>query len=177
MKSHIVYIKLALRARFVNLFLDLGGRVYRLGQHFLDTRSGGCAAVSLLEITFLKFANFYQTFRKKPVAVLVDEGSASTSEILAQGLQDLGVARIFGRTTAGAALPSMIVRLPCGDLLQYAIAGYHSRSGKRLEGAGVLPDEVIPVDPGKIRDEGDPILNAALRWFEGSTGVREETSR
>jgi carboxyl-terminal processing protease len=71
----------------------------------------------------------------------------------------------------------MIVRLPCGDLLQYAIAGYHSRSGKRLEGAGVLPDEVIPVDPGKIRDEGDPILNAALRWFEGSTGVREETSR
>jgi carboxyl-terminal processing protease len=114
---------------------------------------------------------------KKPVAVLVDEGSASTTEILAQGLQDLGVARIFGRTTAGAALPSMIVRLPCGDLLQYAIAGYHSRSGKRLEGAGVLPDEVIPVDPGKIRDEGDPILNAALRWFEGSTGVREETSR
>ena len=114
---------------------------------------------------------------KNPVAVLVDEGSASTTEILAQGLQDLGVARIFGRTTAGAALPSMIVRLPCGDLLQYAIAGYHSRSGKRLEGAGVLPDEVIPVDPGKIRDEGDPILNAALRWFEGSTGVREETSR
>ena len=114
---------------------------------------------------------------KKPVAVLVDEGSASTTEILAQGLQDLGVARIFGRTTAGAALPSMIVRLPCGDLMQYAIAGYHSRSGKRLEGAGVLPDEVIPVDPEKIRDEGDPILNAALRWFEGSTGVREKTSR
>ena len=114
---------------------------------------------------------------KKPVALLVDEGSASTTEILAQGLQDLGVARIFGRTTAGAALPSMIVRLPCGDLMQYAIAGYHSRSGKRLEGAGVLPDEVIPVDPEKIRDEGDPILNAALRWFEGSTGVREKTSR
>jgi len=114
---------------------------------------------------------------KKPVAILVDEGSASTTEILAQGLQDLGVARIFGRTTAGAALPSMIVRLPCGDLMQYAIAGYHSRSGKRLEGAGVLPDEVIPVDPEKIRDEGDPILNAALRWFEGSTGVREKTSR
>ena len=114
---------------------------------------------------------------KKPVAVLVDEGSASTTEILAQGLKDLGVARIFGRTTAGAALPSMIVSLPCGDLMQYAIAGYHSRSGKRLEGVGVMPDEVIPVDPGKIREEGDPILKAALRWFDGSTGVREETSR
>lgn len=114
---------------------------------------------------------------KKPVAVLVDEGSASTTEILAQGLRDLGVARIFGRTTAGAALPSMIVSLPCGDLMQYAIAGYHSRSGKRLEGVGVVPDEVIPVDIQKIRDEGDPTLKAALRWFGGSTGLREESSR
>ncbi len=108
---------------------------------------------------------------KQPVAVLVDEGSASTSEILAQGLQDLGVARIFGRTTAGAALPSMIVSLPCGDLMQYAIAGYHSRSGKRLEGVGVVPDEVIPVSPQNIRDEGDPTLKAALRWFSRSAGT------
>jgi carboxyl-terminal processing protease len=114
---------------------------------------------------------------KKPVAILVDEGSASTTEILAQGLQDLGVARIFGRTTAGAALPSMIVRLPCGDLMQYAIAGYHSRSGKRLEGAGVVPDEVIPVDIQKIREEGDPTLRAALRWFGGNAGAGEKTSR
>ncbi|MAW77801.1 MAG: hypothetical protein CMJ95_10525 [Planctomycetes bacterium] len=113
---------------------------------------------------------------KNPVAVLVDEGSASTTEILAQGLQDLEVARIFGRTTAGAALPSMIESLPCGDLFQYAIAGYRSRSGKRLEGAGVVPDEVIPVDVQKIRDEGDPVLKAALRWFDGSAGTGRKAS-
>ncbi len=103
---------------------------------------------------------------QKPVAMLVDEGSASTTEILAQGLQDLGVARIFGRTTAGAALPSMIMRLPCGDLMQYAIAGYRSHSGRVLEGDGVIPDEVIEVDAERIREQGDPELAAALRWME-----------
>ena len=114
---------------------------------------------------------------KKPVAVLVDEGSASTTEILAQGLKDLQVARIFGRTTAGAALPSMIESLPCGDLMQYAIAGYRSRSGQRLEGIGVVPDEVIPVDIDKIRGEGDPILQSALRWFRGNAGVGTRPGR
>lgn len=112
-----------------------------------------------------------------PVAVLVDEGSASTSEILAQGLQDLGVARIFGRTTAGAALPSMIESLPCGDLLQYAIAGYHSSSGRRLEGIGVVPDETISVDAERIRSEGDPVLNAALDWFRKTAGTDSKPSR
>ena len=40
-----------------------------------------------------------------PLAILVDEGSASTSEIFAGGMKDLGRARIFGTRTAGAALP------------------------------------------------------------------------
>jgi carboxyl-terminal processing protease len=46
------------------------------------------------------------------LAILVNSASASTSEILAQGLQDLGRARIFGIQTAGAALPSNIIRFP-----------------------------------------------------------------
>jgi carboxyl-terminal processing protease len=53
-----------------------------------------------------------------PVAVLVDGSSASTAEIFAGGLQDLGRARIFGTHTAGAALPSVISRLPNGDGFQ-----------------------------------------------------------
>jgi len=53
------------------------------------------------------------------VAILVNGDSASTSEILAQGLRDLGRARIFGTRPAGAALPSHIIRLPNGDRFQY----------------------------------------------------------
>ena len=43
-----------------------------------------------------------------PVAILTDEITASTSEIMAGGMQDLGRARLFGATSAGAALPSII---------------------------------------------------------------------
>ena len=52
-----------------------------------------------------------------PLAVLVDEMSMSTSEILAGGLQDLGRAHVFGTRTPGAALPSVVERLPNGKLV------------------------------------------------------------
>ena len=78
-----------------------------------------------------------------PLAILVDDRSASTTEILAAGLQDLHRARIFGVRTAGAALPSDIVRLPNGDGFQYPQALYVSANGEVLEGAGVTPDVVL----------------------------------
>lgn len=100
------------------------------------------------------------------VAVLVDEMSMSTSEILAGGLQTLGRARVFGRKTPGAALPSVIERLPNGDGFQYAFADYIRSDGARLEGVGVTPDEVIPLDPGSFRKAGvDPVVQAAEQWI------------
>jgi carboxyl-terminal processing protease len=100
-----------------------------------------------------------------PLAILVDRLSASTSEILANGLQDLGRARIFGERTAGAALPSNLQKLVNGDLLQFAFASYVSASGKLLEGAGVEPDVHIPLArPALIAGKDEP-LDAAIRWI------------
>ena len=65
-----------------------------------------------------------------PLAILVDAGSASTSEILAGGLQDLKRARIFGDRTAGAALPSDIIRFPNGDGFQYRAGKLHFEKRK-----------------------------------------------
>ncbi len=101
-----------------------------------------------------------------PLALLVDEDSASTTEIFAGGMQDLGRARVFGVTTAGAALPSTFLTLANGDQLQYAIANYISVSGKALEADGVTPDEVVVPTRERLLAEGDPILSAALRWIE-----------
>ena len=77
------------------------------------------------------------------LAILVDGCSASTSEIFAGGLQDVKRARVFGTHTAGAALPSVISKLPNGDGFQYAIANYISVGGKPLEGIGVTPDDGV----------------------------------
>lgn len=100
-----------------------------------------------------------------PVAVLVDEGSASTTEILAGGLKDLKRARIFGTQTAGAALPSVIEKLPTGDGFQYAIANYVSVGGDELEGRGVTPDETITPDRRALLAGHDAVIDAAVQWI------------
>lgn len=101
-----------------------------------------------------------------PLAILVDGNSASTSEILAGGLKDLKRARIFGTRTAGAALPSIIVRLPNGDGFQYAFANYISEGGQPLEGRGVEPDEEIRPDRKSLLAGKDPVLDAAIAWIQ-----------
>ena len=109
-----------------------------------------------------------------PLAILVDGLSASTSEIFAQGLRDLGRAQIFGTRTAGAALPSVIEKLPNGDGFQYARANYISEGGKTLEGAGVMPDVVAPLSREALLAGRDPAMDAALKWIHSSKGSKAE---
>jgi carboxyl-terminal processing protease len=101
-----------------------------------------------------------------PLAILVDGTSASTSEIMAEGLKDLGRARIFGTRTAAAALPSLFEKLPNGDGFQYAIANYISEGGKPLEGLGVTPDVEASVTRAALLAGKDPALDAAVAWIQ-----------
>lgn len=100
-----------------------------------------------------------------PVAVLVDGSSASTSEIFAEGLKDLGRARVFGTKTAAAALPSIFERLPNGDGFQYATANYISEGGRALEGIGVTPDVEVRLTREGLLAGHDAVLDAALEWI------------
>lgn len=100
-----------------------------------------------------------------PVALLVDECSASSSEVFSGGLQDLGVVRVFGHRTAGLALPSTVEKLPNGDGFQYAMASYISEDGKPLEMEGVVPDEPVELTQEKLASQGDPVLQAAVEWI------------
>ncbi len=111
----------------------------------------------------------------KPVAVLIDGGSASTSEIFAAGMQDLGRARVFGTRSAGAALPSLIIDLPNGDRFQFAIADYVSVSGRHLEGVGVIPDVPTPHTLASLAQKKDASLDAATTWIlDAKHGVKHE---
>jgi len=105
-----------------------------------------------------------------PVAILVDELTASTSECFAGALQSLGRARVFGRPTAGQALPAATKALADGDVLMYAIADFATSTGRTLEGAGVTPDEVEPLDRTMLAAGHDAPLEAALRWIDAQRG-------
>jgi carboxyl-terminal processing protease len=105
-----------------------------------------------------------------PVAILVDELTGSTSECFTGALQDLGRARVFGRQTMGQALPAVTKLLPNGDTLMYVLGDFVTSSGRRLEGAGVLPDQVVPLDVRALAAGRDPVLDAALRWIDRQPG-------
>jgi carboxyl-terminal processing protease len=100
-----------------------------------------------------------------PVAILIDGRSASTSEILAAGLKERHRARLFGETSAGAALPSVFKSLPTGDLFQFAVADVTTPSGALLEGNGVAPDEVVLRTRADLEAARDPVLDAARKWI------------
>lgn len=101
-----------------------------------------------------------------PVAVLIDNGSASTSEIMAAGLQEAGRARLFGEPSPGAALSSLFKALPTGDLLQYAIADMQTPRGRLIEGQGVTPDEPVERRLADLTTGDDAVVAAARRWLQ-----------
>jgi carboxyl-terminal processing protease len=157
------------------VILDLRGNPGGIGimamgiAGFFIDKSGLKLGDMKMRETTLKFVIFPrpETYAG-PLAILVDEGSASTSEILAGGLQDLKRARIFGVRSAGAALPSDIIRLPNGDGFQYAQASYTSESGKVLEGEGVTPDVVVRQTRDALLEGRDLVVEAADEWIRSA---------
>jgi len=112
-----------------------------------------------------------------PLAILVDEGTASTSEIFAIGLRDTdrsrfgagdrGVVIVGAGPSAGMALPSMIESLPDGGLIQYVVGDYHSAKGTAAEGEGVIPDIVVEQTRADFIAGRDPVLDAAVEHLRG----------
>ena len=143
----------------------IGGLAMGVAGWFID-QPGLQLGTEYLRGATLKFVVFPRprTFLG-PLAVLVDGCSASTAEIFAGGLKDVGRARIFGTRTAGAALPSIIERLPNGDGFQYAIANYISQGGQPLEGIGVTPDEEVRPTRRQLLAGQDAVLDAAIDWI------------
>ena len=105
----------------------------------------------------------------RPIVVLTDELSASCSEILAGGLQELGRAVVIGRKTAGMVLPSAVEKLPGGVRLQYAFADFKTPKGVLLEGKGVSPNIPVTLTATNLRQLGDPDIAAALTYFRTQT--------
>ena len=152
----------------------LGGMVMGIGGHFVDENlSLGTMRTRESSLQFITNPRRIDTSGSLvepyagPLAILMDNTSASTSEVFAGGLQAIGRARIFGQRSMGAVLPSLMDELPNGDVLQHAFADFViSETGVRLEGRGVIPDEVVDVTRSDLLDGYDLVLEAAIEWIE-----------
>jgi len=125
---------------------------------------------SLGTIQFRDFANNLvaaPSLGQKPfggkVVILTDEGSASTSEILAAGLQEAKRAVVVGDNTVGAALGSTIEALPGGAVMQIPVAGFKTPKGVAIEGRGVQPDRRVLETRAALLAGHDLVLDEALQ--------------
>ena len=75
-----------------------------------------------------------------PMAVLVNGGSASASEIFAAAVQDTGRGVVVGETTFGKGIVQTLYSFPEGDGVQLTTAAYYTPSGRSIHGQGVTPD-------------------------------------
>ena len=80
-----------------------------------------------------------------PIIVMIDGGSASASEIVSGGLQDLGRAKIMGKTSFGKGLVQSIRPLPYDGQMKVTTAKYYTPSGRCVQGIGVTPDVEIDI--------------------------------
>lgn len=143
----------------------VGAMVMGFGGYFVDSaRSLGTMRTRQVALNFVINPRT-QPFTGK-VAILVDPMSASTSEIFATGMQRIGRARVFGEQSAAAALPALMERLPSEDVFVHAVADFTDPAGKRVEGAGVVPDVVVPLRIADLRQGRDAALDAAVKWIE-----------
>jgi len=98
----------------------------------------------------------------RPLVVLVNQYSASASEIVTGALQDHGRAVVIGTRTFGKGLVQSIVPLGNGAALKLTTAVYRTPDGRDINGKGIAPDIVARDDPATARDE---VLQRALRYI------------
>lgn len=102
-----------------------------------------------------------EEYKKIPIVVLVNNGSASAAEIVAGALQDHKRAVILGTQTFGKGTIQQLFPLKSGSAIKITIAKYYTPNGKSIQAKGILPD-YITEDPSDLSD------TPANKTFESS---------
>ena len=113
------------------------------------------------------FAKKGDAIKGKPVIVLINNGSASASEIFAGALKDHKRAIILGENSYGKGSVQSIIPLRNGGGMRLTISKYYLPSGKSISEVGVTPD-IFVEEAGsnfKINSENDNQLSYALKLF------------
>ena len=106
----------------------------------------------------------------KPLAVLVNQYSASASEIFAGAVQDYGTGQIVGITTYGKGVVQQLMDLRDGTYLKLTIAEYYTPSGRSINGEGVTPDVEVEYEYNADDPQADNQLEKALEVISAEMG-------
>jgi carboxyl-terminal processing protease len=109
-----------------------------------------------------------------PMAVLVNGSSYSAAEFFAAALDEYDAAVVVGEQTSGKGYFQVTYALPDGSAVALSIGKYYTPQGKSLEGVGITPEFVVPVDEktaagiyaGTIAPMDDPQILKAIEALE-----------
>lgn len=103
-----------------------------------------------------------------PLVVLINEGSASASELLSGGVQDYGVGTLIGETTFGKGVAQGFFFLDDGGVLRITSSYYETAGGRCPQDVGIIPDievvldEEVKNDPSLMTTEADNQMQKAI---------------
>lgn len=106
----------------------------------------------------------------KPIAVLINGGSASASEILAGAIKDNKRGIIVGKQSFGKGLVQEINKLPDGSALHITIQKYLTPNGVDIHKKGITPDYVVDITADDIKAKKDPQLAKACEVLQKEVG-------
>ncbi|WP_017653214.1 carboxyl-terminal processing protease CtpA [Fortiea contorta] len=118
------------------------------------------------------FEAFGPALTQDPLVVLVNQGTASASEILAGALQDNGRAQLVGETTFGKGLIQSLFELSDGSGLAVTIAKYETPKHRDINKLGIKPDKVIAqeaITREQIATNADQQYQAAMELLTGKS--------
>lgn len=110
------------------------------------------------------------TFQKFPIVVIVNEGSASASEVVAEALQDSHRATILGTKTFGKGSVQTIIKLEDGSGLKLTTAKFYAPSGRSINKVGVTPDITV-----ENTEDADKQLESAINILKNPQAVKAGT--
>lgn len=102
-----------------------------------------------------------------PMTVLVNQYSASASEIFAGAIQDYDLGAIVGTQTYGKGVVQQIFDLKDGTCVKLTIAKYFTAKGQDIDGKGITPDVAIDYQADENNPEADNQLNKAIETLQG----------
>ncbi len=103
--------------------------------------------------------------QKYKTVVLINQGSASASEIVAGALQDDSKARIIGAQSFGKGSVQTLEKLSDGSSLKVTIAQWLTPKGTNISEKGITPDQAVELTAADYEKSKDPQMDAAIKWL------------
>ncbi len=142
----------------LNAAVDLSSLWLDRGQTVLEEKRGGTVVK-----TFTASGN--SILKGMPTVVLINEGSASASEITAGALKDHDVATIIGVKSFGKGSVQSLVNLGDSSILKVTIARWFTPNGKNIDKEGIEPDREVKLTEEDFEADRDPQLEAAKEFL------------